>query len=217
MLACIAEAHNCPAARSPWYGPDRPKWLGPLNYSYDTYQTGDAPGDYAYDILQLGRDQKAFERYYELEILHSRWAMLGALGALIPGILFSQIFSYQRRGCISSAGRKYGMAFARDGNTDGAVPMNLPAMPVRYEMRLSYAEILQYTGLSFSEARWWAVGRAKAEGEDLNYFGIEGLRIAGGQGIIIIAVCQVSLCVPESKPLLSAAEDFPDHACRISW
>ena len=84
-------------------------------------------------------------------------------------------------------------------------------------MCLSYAEILQYSGLSnFSEARWWAVGRAKAEGEDLNYFGIEGLRIAGGQGIIIIAVCQVSLHVPESKPLLSAAEDLPDYACRIS-
>ena len=67
-------------------------------------------------------------------------------------------------------------------------------------MHLSYAEILQYSGPSkFSEARWWAVGRAKAEGEDLNYFGIEGLRIAGGQGIIIIAVCQVSLCVPESS------------------
>lgn len=52
--------------------------------------------------------------------------------------------------------------------------------------------MLQFTGLSnFSEARWWAVGAAKLGGEDLNYFGIEGLRIAGGQGIIIIAVCQV--------------------------
>jgi hypothetical protein len=73
-------------------------------------------------------------------------------------------------------------------------------------MQLSSAEILQYTGLSnFSEARWWAVGRAKAEGEDLNYFGIEGFRIAGGQGIIIIAVCQVCLSAPEFKPILSAA------------
>ena len=35
------------------------------------------------------------------------------------------------------------------------------------------------------------MGAAKLGGEDLNYFGIEGLRIAGGQGIIIIAVCQV--------------------------
>ena len=58
-------------------------------------------------------------------------------------------------------------------------------------MSCSHAETLQYSGLSsFSEARWWAVGAAKLEGEDLNYFGIEGLRIAGGQGIIIIAVCQ---------------------------
>ena len=90
-------------------------------------------------------------------------------------------------------------------------------MPVWHEMCLSCAEILQYSGLSrFSEARWWAVGRAKAEGEDLNYFGIEGLRIAGGQGIIIISVCQVSLGVPKSKPLLSAAEDFQDHACQIA-
>lgn len=56
-----------------------------MEYSYDTYQTGDAPGDYAYDILQLGREQEEFDRYYELELLHSRWAMLGALGALVPG------------------------------------------------------------------------------------------------------------------------------------
>ena len=67
-----------------------------------------------------------------------------------------------------------------------------------------FAEVLQYTGLSnFGEARWWKVGKAKADGEDLNYFGIEGLRIAGGQGIIIIAVCQVSLLgsvEPSSPP-----------------
>lgn len=73
------------ATCSPWYGVERPKWLGPVDYSYETYQTGDAPGDYAYDILQLGKDQKEFDRYFELEILHSRWAMLGALGALVPG------------------------------------------------------------------------------------------------------------------------------------
>ena len=73
------------AACSPWYGAERPKWLGPVDYSYETYQTGEAPGDYAYDILQLGKDQKEFDRYFELEILHSRWAMLGALGALVPG------------------------------------------------------------------------------------------------------------------------------------
>ena len=54
-------------------------------------------------------------------------------------------------------------------------------------------EVLQYGSVtSFLEARWWAVGGAKlGTGEDLNYLGVSGLRIAGGQGILIIAVCQV--------------------------
>lgn len=55
------------------------------------------------------------------------------------------------------------------------------------------AELLQYTGVTkFGEPRWQYVGYAKLSGEDLNYFGIQGLRIAGNQGIAIIAICQVS-------------------------
>ena len=54
------------------------------------------------------------------------------------------------------------------------------------------AEVLQYSGAAhFLESRWWNVGAAKLGGEDLNYLGVAGLRIAGGQGILIIAVCQV--------------------------
>ena len=54
------------------------------------------------------------------------------------------------------------------------------------------AEVLQYAGVAnFLEPRWWNVGAAKLGGEDLNYLGVAGLRIAGGQGILIIAVCQV--------------------------
>jgi len=54
------------------------------------------------------------------------------------------------------------------------------------------AELLQYSGIAdFVEPVWWRVGAAKAAGEDLNYLGVAGLRIAGGYGIIIIAVCQV--------------------------
>ena len=53
-------------------------------------------------------------------------------------------------------------------------------------------EVLQYTGVTrFSEPRWFNVGYAKLQGEDLNYLGVPGLRIAGSQGILIIAVCQV--------------------------
>ena len=32
-------------------------------------------------------DQALFDRYFELELLHARWAMLGALGALVPEAL----------------------------------------------------------------------------------------------------------------------------------
>ncbi len=53
-------------------------------------------------------------------------------------------------------------------------------------------EALQAAGAArFVETRWWAVGGAKLGGEDLNYLGVPGLRIAGGQGILIIAFCQV--------------------------
>ena len=37
-------------------------------------------------------------------------------------------------------------------------------------------------------AVWWRVGAAKAAGASLNYFGIEGFRVAGGTGILTIAV-----------------------------
>ena len=54
------------------------------------------------------------------------------------------------------------------------------------------AEVLDYSGLThFVEPRWWNVGYAKLQGEDLNYLSISGLRIAGNQGILIIAICQV--------------------------
>ena len=36
------------------------------------------------------------------------------------------------------------------------------------------------------------MGGAKLQGEDLNYLGISGFRIAGGQGVAIIAICQVN-------------------------
>ncbi|KAK9818914.1 hypothetical protein WJX81_000231 [Elliptochloris bilobata] len=134
-----AEEQARARAESRWYGPERPKFLGPLEADYPPWLRGDAPADYGFDPLALSREPAAFERNFELEILHARWAMLGALGALVP-------------------------------------------------------EALQYTGVtSFAEPRWWAVGAAKLNGEDLNYLGVSGLRIAGGQGILIIAFCQVLL------------------------
>ncbi|XP_002510744.2 chlorophyll a-b binding protein 7, chloroplastic isoform X2 [Ricinus communis] len=70
-----------------WYGEERPRWLGPIPYDYPAYLTGELPGDYGFDVAGLSKDSVAFQRYFNFEILHARWAMLAALGALVPEVL----------------------------------------------------------------------------------------------------------------------------------
>lgn len=65
------------AADRPLWNPgsEAPAWLD-----------GSLPGDYGFDPLGLGSDPDALKYFVQSELVHGRFAMLGAAGIVIPGL-----------------------------------------------------------------------------------------------------------------------------------
>jgi hypothetical protein len=60
----------------------RPMWLP--GSPAPEYLDGSLPGDYGFDPLGLGADKEWLSWFQQAELMHCRWAMIGAAGILLP-------------------------------------------------------------------------------------------------------------------------------------
>lgn len=114
---------------SKWYGPDRRIYLpeGLLDKSeIPAYLTGEVPGDYGYDPFGLSKKPEDFDKYQAYELIHGRWAMLGAAGFILP-----EAFNKYGAVCGPEAVWWKTGALLLDGDTlqyfGATVPVNLAA------------------------------------------------------------------------------------------
>jgi light-harvesting complex II chlorophyll a/b binding protein 5 len=133
-----------------WYGPDRRIYLPEGLLSKDeipAYLTGEVPGDYGYDPFGLSKKPADFDKYQAYELIHARWAMLGAAGFVLP-----EAFNKFGAVCGPEAVWWKTGALLLDGDTiqyfGATVPVNLAAAVIAEIVLVGGAEYYRSTNKS---------------------------------------------------------------------
>ena len=214
--SCAVQADG--GALNKYYGEARGKWLGavtnrsldllpssgwpadlgqdsfagPLSGETPSYLTGEFPGDYGWDTAGLSTDPETFSRYREIEVIHARWAMLGALGIVTPEVSAVQRHSLsaqhavvpRTRGMTQSVTCAVAVPRARSGLLASPVPQK-PRCYVsqRHALRVHCSQtrsaddcaapqLLQAGGqATFQEPVWFKAGAQIFSSEGLDYLG----------------------------------------------
>jgi hypothetical protein len=65
----------------------RPSWFP--GSQFPAHLDGSLPGDHGFDPFSLGKDPAKLKWYQQAELVHCRFAMMGAAGILVPDLLHS--------------------------------------------------------------------------------------------------------------------------------